>query len=83
MEAIWRHLAGNVVGFEGDLATDIWLHSSRQAGGAYFATYLASCWAYFDECIEKFAVWPSAVPALPRRCLGAGPAEGAKPEILL
>ena len=73
MEAIWRHLAGKIFGFEGDLATDTWLHSSRQAGhilgyiqAGKLATYLATFGADFDECFEDFAVCPSAGRALPR-----------------
>ena len=40
MEAIWRRVVGFLVGFEGDLATDTWLHSSKKAGDAYFCYIL-------------------------------------------
>ena len=71
MEAIWRHLAGYIFGFEGDLATDTWLHSSRQAGhilgyiqAGKLATYLATFGADFDECFGEFEVCPSAASVL-------------------
>ena len=89
MEWIWRHLAVNIFGFEGDLSIDTWLHSGRQAGhilgyilAGKLVTYLATFGADFDECFREFEVWPSAARVLSERCPGAGPAECAKPETL-
>ena len=88
LEPIWWHVFVHSFGFEGRVATDIWLQLSRQAVSA-FGTYLATFGADFDECMRILLFGR----ALPERCLGAGralpecwpsagTAEGAKQVLL-
>ena len=70
VEAIRRHILSYVLEFGGELATDNWLHLGRQAGGAFFGTYLATFWADCDECMRNVRFeecWPSAARAQARR----------------